>query len=132
MKQYFERLLLNSLYFITYLLLHHGGFINLNHWANWPYVPDHPFRILIIGGPGWGKNNALLDLIKHQRQDVDKIYLYVKDPFATKYQLFEKVGIKQTNQVIFIYYSQTIDHFYENLEDYNATKKRWYDSRYGS
>ena len=63
-------------------------------------------------------------MIKHQRQDVDKIYLYVKDPFATKYQLFEKVGIKQTNQVIFIYYSQTIDHFYENLEDYNATKKR--------
>ena len=63
-------------------------------------------------------------MIKHQRQDVDKIYLYVKDPFAAKYQLFEKVGIKQTNQVIFIYYSQTIDHFYENLEDFNATKKR--------
>ena len=40
----------------------------------------------------------LLNLIKHQRQDVDKIYLYIKDPFETKYQLLikgrEKVGIK--------------------------------------
>ena len=40
----------------------------------------------------------LLNLIKHQRQDVDKIYLYIKDPFETKYQLLikgrEKVEIK--------------------------------------
>ena len=28
----------------------------------------------------------LLDLIKHQVQDVDKIYLYVKGPLETKYQ----------------------------------------------
>ena len=25
----------------------------------WPYIPDHPFRTLIIGGSGSGKTNAL-------------------------------------------------------------------------
>ena len=28
---------------------------------NWPYIPDHPYRILIIGGLGSGKTNALLN-----------------------------------------------------------------------
>ena len=27
---------------------------------NWPYIPDHRYRILIIGGSGIGKTNALL------------------------------------------------------------------------
>ena len=34
------------------------------HNHNWPYIPDHPYRILIIGGSGTGKTNALLNLIK--------------------------------------------------------------------
>ena len=46
-----------------------------------------------------GKTNMLLNLIKHQQPDIDKIYLYVKDPLKSKYQLFingrEKVGIKK-------------------------------------
>ena len=29
---------------------------------NWPHIPDHPYRILIIGGSGSGKTNALLKL----------------------------------------------------------------------
>ena len=29
----------------------------------------------------------LLNLIKHQRPDIDKIYLYIKGPFESKYQL---------------------------------------------
>ena len=33
------------------------------HNKNWPYIPDHPYRILIIGGSGSGKINALLNLI---------------------------------------------------------------------
>ena len=41
---------------------------------NWPYIPDHPYRISIIGGSGSGKTNALLNLIKNQ-PDTDKIYL---------------------------------------------------------
>ena len=52
---------------------------------NWPYIPDHPYRILIIGGSGTGKTNALLNLINYQ-PDIDKIYLYLKDPYEDKYQ----------------------------------------------
>ena len=55
------------------------------HNFNWPYIPDHPYRILIIGGSGKGKANALLNLINNQ-QDIDKIYLYAKDPYEDKYQ----------------------------------------------
>ena len=40
--------------------------VEINHNLNWPYVPDHPYRILIIGGSGSGKTNVLLNLIKHQ------------------------------------------------------------------
>ena len=32
------------------------------HNSNWPYIPDHPYRILIVGGSGSGKTNALLNL----------------------------------------------------------------------
>ena len=71
--------------------------INLN--PNWPYNPDHPYRILIIVVSGSGKTSALLNLIKNQRPNVDKIYLYAKDSFKSKYQLIinrrEKVGIKK-------------------------------------
>ena len=35
-------------------------FINkTKHNKNWPYIPDRPYRILIIGGSGSGKTNAL-------------------------------------------------------------------------
>ena len=71
----------------------------------------------------------LLNLIKHQRRDIDKIYLYVKDPFESKYQLLingrENVEIENLkNPKTFIYYSRKIDDVCENLEDYNPTKKR--------
>ena len=55
--------------------------VGINHNRNWPYIPDHPYKILIIGGSGSGKTNGLLNLIKNQQPDIDKIYLYVKDPF---------------------------------------------------
>ena len=42
------------------------------HNKNWPYIPDHPYRILIIGGSGSGKTNLLLNLIGNQ-PDIDKI-----------------------------------------------------------
>ena len=45
--------------------------IKLNN-KNWPYIPDHPYRILIIGGSGSGKTNALINLINEQN-DIDKI-----------------------------------------------------------
>ena len=63
---------------------------------NWPYIPDQPYRILIIGVWGSGKANVLLNLIKNQ-PDIDKIYLYAKDPYEAKYQYLikirEKVGL---------------------------------------
>ena len=54
---------------------------NKKHNEKWPYIPDHPYKILIIGGSGSGKTNTLLNLIKEQDylDVVDKIYLYAKD-----------------------------------------------------
>ena len=48
------------------------------------YVPDNPYRILIIESSGSGKTSALLNLITNQ-PDIDKIYLYAKDPYEEKY-----------------------------------------------
>ena len=57
---------------------------NKEHNEKWPYIPDHPYRILIIGGSGSGKTNTLLNLIKEQ-DGIDKIYLYAKGLSETKY-----------------------------------------------
>ena len=55
------------------------------HNPDKPYIPDHPYRIIIIiGGSGSGKTTALLNLINKQ-PDIDKIYLYTKDPYEAKY-----------------------------------------------
>ena len=70
------------------------------HNPNGPETPDHPYQILIIGGSGSGKTNALLNLINHE-PDTDKIYLYAKDPYKAKYQLLIKkrdiTGLKYLN-----------------------------------
>ena len=54
------------------------------HNLNWPWIPDHPYRILIIGDCGPRKSNALFNLIRQHDDDdyfiIDKNYLYVKDP----------------------------------------------------
>ena len=43
--------------------------VEINHNPNLSYIPEHPYRILIIGGSGSGKANVLLNLIKHIRPD---------------------------------------------------------------
>ena len=53
---------------------------------HWPEIPDHSYRILIVGDSGSGKANALLNLINH-KTDIDKVYFYAKDPYEAKYQL---------------------------------------------
>ena len=47
---------------------------NKIHNEKWPYIPDHPYRVLIIGGSGSRKTTTLFDLINEQ-DDIDKIYL---------------------------------------------------------
>ena len=54
------------------------------HNLKWPNIPDHPYRILIIGGSGSRKTNPLLNLINNEL-DTNKIYLYAKDPYEEKY-----------------------------------------------
>ena len=91
--------------------------VEINHNPNWPYILNHPYRILIIVGSGSGKTNVLLNLIKHQRPYIDKIYLYVKD-INCLLMAEKKVGIQIIkNPKALIDYSQTIDDAYENLED---------------
>ena len=49
--------------------------VGTNHKTNWPYIPDHPYRILTIDGSGSKKTNALLNLIKHQGPDINRNYI---------------------------------------------------------
>ena len=91
-------------------------------------LTDHPYRILIIGASGSGKTNALLNLINEQ-DDIDKIYLYAKDLSKPKYEYLikkrEDVGIKHVNNPnAFIECSNTMDDVYENIDDYNPSRKR--------
>ena len=100
----------------------------IEHNSKWPYIPDHPYKILIIGGSGSGKTNALLNLINNQ-PDIDKIYLYAKDPFEAKYQYLinkrEKVGLDHFDDPQhFMEYSNDMQDVYKNIEDYNPIKKR--------
>ena len=97
------------------------------HNKNWPYIPDHPYRILIIGGSGSGKTNLLLNLIENQ-PDIDKIYLYAKDPYESKYQYLinkrEGVGINHfNNPKAFIEYSNDMHDLYKNIDEYNPDKE---------
>ena len=91
-------------------------------------LPDHPYRILIIGGSGSGKTNALLTLINKQN-DIDKIYLYARDLNEPKYKMLIKkhkdARIKHLNEPnAFIECSNTMDDIYENIHDYNLSRKR--------
>ena len=44
------------------------------HNPNWLRIPDHPYRILIIGGSVSGKTNLLFNLI-NEEPDIDQIHL---------------------------------------------------------
>ena len=101
---------------------------NKRHNEKWPYVPDHPYRILIIGGSGSEKTNTLLNLINEQN-DIDKIYLYARDLSEPKYEYLikkrEDAGIKHLNNPnAFIECSNMMDDVYENISDYNPIRKR--------
>ena len=98
------------------------------HNLQWSYIPDHPQRILLIGGSESGKTNSLLNLITNQ-PDIDKIYLYAKDPYVAKYQYLinklEKVALNHyDDSKAFIEYSNGMQDVYKNIEEYNLGKKR--------
>ena len=101
---------------------------NKEHNEKWRYVPDHPYRILIIGGSRSRKTNTLLNLVNEQK-DIDNIYLYAKDLSELKYEYLIKnreiAGIKHLNDPnAFIECSNTIDDVYETIGKYNPNRKR--------
>ena len=98
------------------------------HNPKWPYIPDYLYRILIIGSSGSGKTNALLYL-RNNQPDIDKIFLYAKDPYEAKCQYLvnkcEKVGLNHYDDPnAFIEYSNDMQDVYKNVEEYNLCKKR--------
>ena len=102
-------------------MINFGEYTNENiieHNSKWPYIPDHLYRILIAGGSGSGKTNALLNLINNQ-PDIDEIYLYAKDPYEKKYQY-----LINKREKAFMKYSNNMQDVYKNIEDQNSIKKR--------
>ena len=93
---------------------------------NWPYVPDHPQKILIIEGSGSGRTNVLFNLIENH-PEIDKIYVYAKDPYEAKHQYLitkrEGVGIYHFNDPkAFIEYLNDMHDVYKDINYYNPNK----------
>ena len=89
------------------------------HNPNWPHTPDHPYRILIIGGSGSCETNSLFSLI-NEEPDIDKIFLYAKDPYEAKYQFLinkrERTDLKHFHDFKgFIEHSNDMDDIYKNI-----------------
>ena len=85
------------------------------HDKNWPYIPDKPHRILIIGRSGSGKTNVLLNLIENQ-------------PYHNQYQYLinkrQSVGINHfKDPKAFIEYSNDMRDVYKNINYYNPDKE---------
>ena len=83
--------------------------------------------MLIIGGSGSGKTDLLLNLIDNLA-DIDKIYLYAKDPYESKYEYLinkrEGVFIYHFNDLkAFIEYSNDIHDIHKNTDEYNPDKE---------
>ena len=73
------------------------------HNPNWPEIPDHPYRMLIIEDPGSKKTNPLFNLT-NWHSDIDKIYLYVKNPHEAKYQFENRHTILTDKQQKYQHY----------------------------
>ena len=102
--------------------------VEINHNPKWPYTPDHPYWILIFGGSGSGKTNVLLNLIKHQRPDINKVFFWIKDLFESKYQLLmnlrKNVGLQKFKNFKIYWLFANNWWWLWKLEDYNPTKKK--------
>ena len=82
------------------------------HNPQWPEIPDHPYRILIVKGSGSGKTNALLNLINNPN---------AKNLHEAKYQLL----INKIESTI-LKYLYNLKDFIEHSTyiEYNPNKKR--------
>ena len=101
---------------------------NKEHNEKWSYIPDHPYRILMIGGSDSGKTNTLINFINEQN-NIDQIYFYARDLNEPKYKYLikkrEDVEIKHVNNPnAFIECSNAMDDVYENIDDGNPIRKR--------
>ena len=93
----------------------------------WSYIPDHSHRILLTESSGSEKTNASLNLINHQ-PDIDKIHLYVEDPYEAKYHYLsnkrEKAGLNHYGDPkAFIKYSNDMQDVYKNTAENNPGEK---------
>ena len=71
-------------------MINFDDYVNENrteHNRKWPYMLDHPYRILIIGGSESRKTNVLLNLIENQ-PDINEIYFYAKECLWSKISIF--------------------------------------------
>ena len=94
----------------------------------WSFIPDHPYRIIIIRGSGSGKTNPLTNFINEQN-DLDKIYFHARDLREPKHEYLikkrEDAGIMHVNNpYTFIECSNTMDDVYENVDYYNLIRRR--------
>ena len=90
---------------------------------NWLHFPDYPHRILIIGGSGSRKINAILNLINLQ-PDTDKFIYTLKIHMKQKYQLLinkrQSVGLRHCFDLkAFIKYFNDMRDIYEDIDKYN-------------
>ena len=133
-------------------IMENGESFKINHNSNLPYIPDHPFRILIIDGSGSGKSNVyLLNLLKYQWSDIDKnlficqrsIHIKVSITYQwkgknrnEKLQKSESIYRLFTNHKWWRYW--LIDYIYEPCQNITQQGQKkdvnsfwWHDNRYG-
>ena len=108
--------------------------VNFNDYANenkaednlkWPYIPDHPYRILIIAGSGSWKTNALLNLIKTSQ-------ILIKYSSTLKILMNRSINswvTKKKYMIKALYdpetyteYSNDMQDVYKNIDEYNPGK----------
>ena len=76
------------------------------------------------------KSKCILEFNK-QSTDIDRIYLFAKDPYEAKYQFLinkrESTGLKRFGDPkAFIEYSNDMQDVYKDIDKYNVDKERKY------
>ena len=101
-----------------------GDYENKNkteHNSKWLYIPDHPYRTLIIGGSGSGITSASLKLIIISQTLIEFIYT---EKIHMKQNIKWYDDISKYDPKAFIEYSNDMQDVYKNIEEYNLGKKR--------